>query len=230
MRCGLYGKLPSKRDFVAVAVPRPVLSVLEPWLQGGLSASRAHLGDAWQETFLRAPIWRFWLGAEVCGGTTVAGAFMPSVDGVGRYFPLTVLVCAEKPNAIPPPELDPQDAWFGKAESLLLSALEPSATFEGVTQALQGLPPALGHIGALPPEGMVRLPDGTILMAASPANLPARLGAVRIEDYVRAYATLTVWWTIGGEDFPPLAMVGQRMPNAYLFTTLLTGQFEGTSA
>jgi type VI secretion system protein ImpM len=224
MACALYGKLPSKRDFVAVAVPRRVLDVLEPWLQGGISASRLSLGDAWQSTFLRAPIWRFWLGAEVCGGVTAAGAFMPSVDGVGRYFPLVVLCCAEGSDSIPPPDLDPQDAWFEKAENLLLSALADGATFEGVTDALQNLPPAFAHLRAEPPGGMVRLPDGTILIPASPASLPGRLDAIRVEDYARAYATRTVWWSVGGEDFPPLALVAQRMPAPSVFTTLLLGQ------
>jgi type VI secretion system protein ImpM len=230
MRCALYGKLPAKRDFVAVAVPRPVLAVLEPWLQGGLSASRLRLGDAWQDTFLCAPIWRFWLGAEICGGTTVAGAFMPSVDGVGRYFPLAVLGCAEAPNAIPPPELDPQEAWFAAVESLLLSALAPDATFETSTAALERLPPALDRIEASPPVGMVRLPDGTILTAAAPSDLPTKLAALRVEDYARAYATTSVWWTIGGEDFPPLALIAQRMPDPRVFTTLLTGEREGVFA
>ena len=89
MRCGLYGKLPSKRDFIAIGTPRELLSVWEPWMQGGLSASRHSLGDHWKQAFLTAPIWRFWLGADLCG-TTVLGAFMSSLDGVGRYFPLTL--------------------------------------------------------------------------------------------------------------------------------------------
>jgi type VI secretion system protein ImpM len=228
MPCGLFGKLPSKRDFVAVSVPRSFLDVWEVWLQGGLSASRVALGDAWQEVFLRAPIWRFWLGAGVCGGTA-AGAFMPSVDGVGRYYPLTVVAVAEKPYAIPPPELDPQEAWFGKAEDVLLSALAPDASFEGVIESLQALPGPLDLVASGPPEGMVRLPDGTILSAAAPSSLPARLSAIRIEDHARAYATMSVWWTIGGEDFPPLALVGQRMPDPHLFTTLLTGEPEGAA-
>jgi type VI secretion system protein ImpM len=229
MRCGLFGKLPAKRDFVAVATSRAFLNVWEPWLQGGLSASRMRLGAGWQEVFLHAPIWRFWLGADVCAGATVAGAFMPSVDGVGRYFPLTVLAAAEKPNAIPPPELDPQDAWFTRAEDFLLSALEPGTSFEAVAQALDALPGPADRIGAPPPEGMVRLPDGTILTAVAPEALPGKLGAIRIEDYARAYATATIWWTIGGQDFPPLALVGQRMPDPHLFTVLLTGHLEGVA-
>ena len=93
------------------------------------------LGAGWQAAFLRAPIWRFWLGAELCG-TTVAGAFMPSVDGVGRYFPLTIFARADAGMAIPPPELDPQDAWFRTAEELLLSALDHEAEFEAVKAAV----------------------------------------------------------------------------------------------
>jgi type VI secretion system protein ImpM len=83
MRCGLFGKLPAKRDFVALQAPRAFLAVWEKWLQAGVSASRAELGADWQALFLRAPIWRFWLGAELAGAP-VLGAFMPSVDGVGR--------------------------------------------------------------------------------------------------------------------------------------------------
>ena len=74
MQCGLYGKLPTKRDFIAIKAPREFLEVWEPWMQGGLSASRHALGDNWQQTFLTAPIWRFWLGSELCG-RTVLGAF-----------------------------------------------------------------------------------------------------------------------------------------------------------
>jgi type VI secretion system protein ImpM len=227
MSCGLYGKLPAKRDFVAVSAPRAFLGVFEPWLQGGLSASRLDLGETWQQVFLRAPIWRFWLGADVCQGMSVAGAFMPSVDGVGRYFPLTVFAIREKPDAIPPPELDPQEAWFAKAEEFLLSALETGNTFEMVSEKLSGL----GHPSTPQPggrtEGCVRLRDGTLLAAVSPATLPDRLAALRVADQARVYATTTVWWTIGGEDYPPLTLVGQRMPSPFLFTALLTGRFEG---
>src|SRR5919106_784057 len=113
MRCGLYGKLPAKRDFVAVSTPRGFLDAWEPWMQGGISASRQDLGEGWQEAFLRAPIWRFWLGADLCG-TTVLGAFMSSLDGVGRYYPLTLLTWAEEGEAIAPPDLDPQETWFAK--------------------------------------------------------------------------------------------------------------------
>ena len=136
MRCGLYGKLPTKRDFIAIGTPRELLNVWEPWMQGGLSASRHSLGDNWQQAFLTAPIWRFWLGADLCG-TTVLGAFMPSLDGVGRYFPLTLFAYPGEGAAIPPPELDPQEAWFTEAEEYLLSTLEQDVTFDSAMRGLE---------------------------------------------------------------------------------------------
>ena len=65
MRCGLFGKLPAKRDFIALFAPRDFLDVWEPWMQSSISASREKLLDGWQQAFLTAPIWRFWLGAEI---------------------------------------------------------------------------------------------------------------------------------------------------------------------
>ena len=130
MRCGLYGKLPSKRDFVAIGTPRALLDVWEPWMQGGISASRQSLGDDWKQAFLTAPIWRFWLGAELCG-TTVLGAFMPSLDGVGRYFPLTLFACPNERRARSRrPSSTRRTPGSRAAEEFLLATLEQDATFE----------------------------------------------------------------------------------------------------
>src|SRR6185312_1605762 len=138
MQCNLYGKLPTKRDFIALGAPRDFLNVWQPWLQGGVSASQAILKEQWQQAFLRAPIWRFWLGADLCG-TAVLGAFMPSLDKVGRYFPLTLFACADQEAAIPPPELDSQDKWFEVAEDLLIATLDHDRTFETTVADLNAL-------------------------------------------------------------------------------------------
>ncbi len=103
MLSGLYGKLPMKRDFITVSVPDAFLDLWEPWLQGGLTASREELGTRWEEVFLKAPIWRFWLGADLCGLATI-GSFMPSVDEVGRFFPLTAFACAGQGASFSPPQ------------------------------------------------------------------------------------------------------------------------------
>ena len=224
MRCGMFGKLPAKRDFVALSAPREFLTVWERWVQSGISASRTQLGASWQDAFLRAPIWRFWIGAEVCGAT-VLGAFMPSVDGVGRYFPLTVFACAGEGRAIPPPELHPQDDWFAAAENFLLTSLEPETTFEALVAALDVLAPPTDMSTALR-NGTMRLQHGTIVADASQKPLPSLLADIRVEDHERAYGSQTVWWTLGGDEYQPRAVVERRLPDPYLFSGMLTGSFD----
>jgi type VI secretion system protein ImpM len=140
MQCSLYGKVPAKRDFIAIGAPREFLNAWEPWLQAAISASRTTLGEQWQPAFLTAPIWRFWLGADICG-RSVIGAFMSSLDGVGRYFPLTLFACADDGAAIPPPEYGAQDGWFDTVEAFLMSTLDQGAQFETMTAQLGALPP-----------------------------------------------------------------------------------------
>ena len=229
MRCGLYGKLPLKRDFIAIATPRDFLAVWEPWLQGGMTASQFKLGAAWQAAFLRAPIWRFWLGAELCG-TTVAGAFMPSVDEIGRYFPLTILARADAGMAIPPPELDPQDAWFRTAEELLLSALDHEAEFEAVKAAVDELAPPSDRLPSPMPMGVTRVAERTVVVPCKADSLAELLAAVRAERHARVYAGDTYWWTTGGEGYRPLAMMSQGMPDPHLFTAMLTGAFQAAAS
>src|SRR3569833_433348 len=91
MRCGLYGKLPAKRDYISVHAPTDFLAAWESWLEAAIAASRSKLGNGWKDVYLRAPIWRFWLGAAHAG-QAVAGAFMPSMDGVGCFFLFFVFV------------------------------------------------------------------------------------------------------------------------------------------
>jgi len=223
MQCGLYGKLPTKRDFIAIRTPREFLAVWEPWMQGGLSASRHALGESWQQTFLTAPIWRFWLGAELCG-RTVLGAFMSSLDGVGRYFPLTLLAFPDEGAAIPPPEFDAQDGWFAVAEEFLLSTLEDTTTFEAVTAGLERLVNPSDDPLVARRSDMVEFKDGLIAQLHQ-RSLSDVFASIRIADYANVYAAATFWWTIGSEGFQPLAMSSRRMPPPFQFTQMLTGRF-----
>ena len=156
MRCSLFGKLAAKRDFIALFAPRDFLSAWEPWMQSCVSASRDSLGDSWLQAYLTAPIWRFWLGADICGATVV-GALMSSLDGMGRYYPLTVFACANTDDAVAPPDIDAHDEWFAAAENFLLSTLDNNVAFETITNALDQLAvpthqptgsPAGGHVDA----------------------------------------------------------------------------------
>jgi type VI secretion system protein ImpM len=228
MQCSLYGKVPAKRDFIAIGAPREFLNAWEPWLQGAISASRTDLGDKWQSAFLTAPIWRFWLGADICG-RSVIGAFMSSLDGVGRYFPLTLFSRADDNAAIPPPELGSQDDWFGAAETFLMSTLDHDAKFEVMTAELGALPPPFQEL-AKAPEDTGRDRNGAHAMPVRGQSFNELFGSIRVRDHAKIYAGSTFWWTIGGEGIAPVALSGKGMPDPFLFSAMLTGEFANAPA
>ena len=93
-----------------------------PGCSSPLAAGEAAIGADWAELFFVAPLWRFILPAGACGRFTLIGVLMPSVDAVGRCFPLMLGQEIERP-------VDPiglmagSGPWFAAAEALALDAL-----------------------------------------------------------------------------------------------------------
>ena len=83
----LFGKLPAHGDFVARGLPAAAREELDHWLAASLADARDALGGSFERSYDRAPPWRF--AAEGVDGWT-AGAMAPSVDGVGRRYPVLV--------------------------------------------------------------------------------------------------------------------------------------------
>lgn len=136
----LFGKLPARRDFIARNVPNPVLEKLEPWLQESVAQSKETLGAGWLDAFLTAPLWRFWLSRGLLGAGA-AGVIMPSVDKVGRYFPLLAFALAPRDGDYAPP--GPAHApWYAAIETALLGALAQDTLLDDVVDALNNVPPA----------------------------------------------------------------------------------------
>jgi type VI secretion system protein ImpM len=88
---GWFGKLPGMGDFAHRRLPESFRSVWDQWLQRGLARLKDRHDD-WTSHYLEAPIWCFALGPQVVGEGAWIGVLMPSVDGVGRYFPFTMAV------------------------------------------------------------------------------------------------------------------------------------------
>ena len=124
---GWYGKLPTNGDFVTRRLPAAFIEPWDAWLNAMITGSREHLGSRWRETFLSAPAWRFVLAPGVIGLQGWAGLIVPSVDPVGRYFPLTVA------SGLPARSIDPVATlvrahnWYAEVEPVVSVALSPQA-------------------------------------------------------------------------------------------------------
>jgi type VI secretion system protein ImpM len=224
MSAGLFGKLPAKRDFVATNAPRRFLEAWEPWLQAGVAMSKQMLGDGWIDTYNRAPIWRFWLGADFCGEATI-GVFMPSIDGVGRSFPLAVFFTGAGEESLVPPELEPNDQWFEAAEAILLNSLELDATLEVIADRIAAMAAPALQPRSSETAGLRELQDGGVLMRDFNRQISSAFLIARRFGHRRSFASQSFWWTIGGEGFPPLALSYVGLPPAKRFADMLTGAF-----
>ncbi len=223
MPAGFFGKLPAKRDFVASGVPRGFLEAWEPWLQASLATSRQLLGEGWVAAYNRAPIWRFWLGAQFAG-EAVIGVLMSSVDGVGRAFPLCI-VCGEGGGLLAPPEIEANEDWCAAAEHALLQALAPQTTFEEFAASVETLPEPVRQARVEEISGVEQVGEGAVLVRGLASETALAFRAARRFGHRSAFAGQSFWWTVGGEGFEALALSVVGLPAPTLFSGLLTGDF-----
>lgn len=171
----MFGKLPARGDFVRLGLPGGFVAAWDAWLQDVLAGSRARLGAGWQAAWLEAPIWRFALAPGLCGAGAVLGLVLPSVDSVGRYFPLTL--ASVWPQAAPPgaaggPSSD-ETAWLDACEAAGFAALEQDSSPDQVLARMPPPPPAV----FLPRNGGRWWTAGAPRVAATGFVLPALPGA-----------------------------------------------------
>ena len=121
---GWYGKIPSIGDFASRRLSADFIKTWDLWLQHAMAASRAQLGERWLNLYLTGPIWRFVLMPGVCArqSSLWTGILMPSVDKVGRYFPLTIALPIEDRAGTMLTVFSAQ-SWFAELEQLALATL-----------------------------------------------------------------------------------------------------------
>lgn len=102
--------------------------------------SRQALGDRWAPTCLSSPIWRFALASGACGEHAWLGLMIPSVDRVGRHFPLTLAAVIDSQESLLGCA-SPHDEWFQDIEELALSSLADGFSLEDFDTALCNLGP-----------------------------------------------------------------------------------------
>ncbi len=217
---GFFGKLPARGDFVGRRLDGAFRSGFDAWLQGSIATSKRQLGPAWLPTYLRSPIWRFVIGPNLCGDVPSLGVMIPSVDRVGRYFPL--VVAAQLPGCLSPGTLfHSAREWLDRAEQLILTCLDDGFDLDAFDRAVQalGLPPYSRANGGPQIQALrLDLHDGGDL-SATYAHL---LDRVLMGNDVR----FSLWWTTGSEKVRGSVLLGQGMPAPNNFAAFLDGNWD----
>jgi type VI secretion system protein ImpM len=201
---GAFGKMPATGDFFRLNAPPGFVAPWDGWIQRAMLRARAASGGDWEAHYMSAPIWRFSLSPGLAGRQKIIGVLMPSVDRVGRRFPLTLMAALPTPG---PVTLDHfcEEALFVRLEDLALAALDDAMTRERLAAELAAVPPPrLRTVAPLRSAG-----DTLILTQASGAmlaDLAAALVAARI-----ARPSL---WSAVVDDMPRL-MICDGLPEGH---------------
>jgi type VI secretion system protein ImpM len=202
---GLYGKLPCNGDFLQRRLPQEFVDVWDAWVRESMAASRSQLAERWLDIYLTAPVWRFVLAPGLCGNHTYAGVFLPSVDRVGRYFPLTV-VARWKAAEVALSSVSSQERWFDAAESLALQALE------SITLEAEEFDRSVIGLGAQIEAGL----EGRTVS-------PGRSELAELSELERTLYPLTLWWTEGSYEVGSDLLCITGLPKAASFASMLSG-------
>ena len=214
-KLGYYGKVPTHGDFVSKGLPRSFIDPWDLWLQEAILTSRQQLGEQWLDYYLTSPLYRFVLSPGICGETGWLGILMPSVDKVGRYYPMTISqMIDERTNSFMALQ---KNEWFVKLEELALSCLKDSYSLNEFNSEIDQLAKGIVYESP-PPQSLV---DRINNQAFHPAwqqslnciesitdLLPSMLDSV-LKERCFAYS---LWWTRGSEHVSPSFLFSEGLP------------------
>ncbi|WP_416274539.1 type VI secretion system-associated protein TagF [Lamprobacter sp.] len=222
---GFYGKLMRNGDFVRRRFPNEVYQIWDPWLQQGMLFSRTALGEHWLDAYLSAPIWRFVLSPGLAGNRLLIGAMMPSVDRVGRYFPITVIHQTPAGTGLFSAAYA-AESWLDRIEAALLETLEgdgisADVLAERIASASESLSVNLG--ATAPSSALIERDEGIgiqmeadLEMGAISRHLAGLLATRLLGEPV------SLWWSHGSNLVTAGARLYRGLPMDTGFARLLS--------
>lgn len=226
---GLYGKLPAYGDFITRDLSPVFIDIWDEWLQHFISASKEQIGSDWLDIYLTSPIWKFALSPGVIDNKLWAGIMMPSVDKVGRYFPISLIQSFSTAHN-PIDFMASQQAWYDNIETQCLIALEGSIDADELMAELskiEAVPKetyqATNNIGEAGPMVMGLSINNSVNEPGSMNMAMPYLLNAALNTHLSSYS---VWRTHGSELIAPMMFCTQGLPPIRGIASMLDGQWQ----
>ena len=224
---GVFGKVPQLGDFIRWRMPAYFADPWDAWLQQGLYQLQASHSKHWLQYFLNCPIWHFVLSANVVGTSPWCGAMMPSVDAVGRYYPITI-ACRLPLTTNPLSLASCAQVWFQKVEHHLLQLLDDD--FSDLSHWDQQL---ITELNPIPNASKQFQPQHTAFGEAWQLGLCEGLNAALWPEVLDALllqrlGNYSLWWAQATESNNANVLFAHALPSPTQFCGLIHGDWQAT--
>jgi type VI secretion system protein ImpM len=221
---GLFGKLPAHGDFIHRNLSLDVVTPWDEWLQHFIAGTQEQLGESWLDIYLTSPIWRFVFTSGVIDAQAWAGVLLPSVDRVGRYFPLTVLT--RIPAGLNPLVFLAQyNEWFAVMEELTLQALDGELNADDLMQQINSVDMQLDASYTRNPNrtsGDAMVIDMEFEEQSAATAYAYLLDSLLVQDG----HSYSAWSTSGSERVMPCVFTSRNLPAIDGSAAMLDGRWQ----
>lgn len=221
---GIYGKLPAYGDFLTRELDPAFVEVWDTWLQGFVSGGQEQLGENWLDTYLTSPIWRFAFSPGVVDEHVWAGIVLPSVDRVGRYFPIS-FIKKMSVSSCPTEVLSLGSQWFDALENIALQALEGEFSIDELIDDINSLPLELAsdYIQQGPSSSAM----GSVVRMDFEAQNAASTYPYVLDELLRQqHVSYSAWSTRGSNLVEPCSFFTKALPQISGIAAMLDGQWQ----
>lgn len=213
---GIFGKLPAHGDFVSRHLPSNFISVWDEWLQCSVAGSRELAGEGWLDDYLTSPMWRFALRSGVVNESAWVGVLVPSVDSVGRYFPLTITIpVGSSINLFD--YMASNGHVFEMLEAAALSTLQDQLDVDQLVNLLEGQAAALSSDEI---SGVTVHRQGRVMIGGCSE---ASRYAVLLQKQFNDAKSYSLWMTGETVNAPATTFIADGLPTVHEYTSMLNG-------
>ncbi len=232
--CGIYGKVPIVGDFISRRMSQKFINIWDEWLQACISSSKLKLGEEWLKYYLVSPIWRYIITNKISGEGHWAGVIVPSVDRVGRYFPLTISIQLEEIidpfSIISSAEIT--QVWFEQLEAVSMLVLnDDSLTLDDFDDRVCEIDNQK-LLSLLPKQSdAISFDKGLNHLSFTMSDMSCLSHCVSLlaNNYIqREYDSWSAWWTKGSHQVSPKLFFSHGMPSADDYSGMITGEWPRT--
>lgn len=232
LKTGFYGKLPSNGDFLSRNLSHDITINIDEWFQISMTQLRHRLPD-WSYFFNASPSWFFMVPCNFFSSKAYTGYITPSIDRVGRCFPLIVLKEMNKDAIINAGDLE---NWYLSTEEIVrncllnnLSADELMISLEMVQQQSIANNQEVRNQKSMPQNDILDVLFANI--AQAPALLDSKFSEntsltsskFPLPEFINSFQMLSsksYWWYLDKVTNQQNKITHEGLHNAALFTRL----------